>query len=77
MHALTENEMRKHEADLLYDQYGIPLEREFIGRYVAISRDGQTLLGATLLEVAQKAANAFGPGSYVFKIGQRTVGTWR
>ena len=65
------------EADRLYEQYGKPLEAEHWGEYVAIARDGRVVLAPTLLEVMQQASAAFGPGSDVFKIGERAVGKWR
>lgn len=60
--------------DALYEQFGRPLEREHRGQYLAVSQGGQTALGSTFLEVARKASDQFGPGSFVFKIGGRAVG---
>jgi hypothetical protein len=34
------------------------------------------LLAPSLLEAVERAADAFGPGNYVFRIGTRTVGSW-
>ncbi len=72
-------EMRESKklADELYTKYGKPLESEHWGQYLAISPDGKTLLGSTLIEVAQKAKGAFGPGSFLFKVGPKAVGKWR
>lgn len=42
-----------------------------------ISAAGKTLLGSTVLEVMQQAKAAFGPGTFIFKVGDRAVGTWR
>ena len=63
--------------DKLYEQYARPLEAEYWGKFVAIAEDGRTLLGADLLEVAQQAKEKLGRGTYLFKIGERVVGTWR
>jgi hypothetical protein len=63
--------------DALYEQYGQPLERDHRGEYAAISVRGEVALGQTMLEAAQLAVERFGPGSYLFKIGERTVGHWR
>ncbi|MBI4492414.1 MAG: hypothetical protein HY690_06435 [Chloroflexi bacterium] len=68
---------RKQLADRLYEQYGKPLEAQHWGEYVAISPDGRTLLGPTILEVLEKATAAFGPGTFVFKVGEKAVGKWR
>ena len=65
------------EANRLYELYGKPLETEHRGEFVAISRDGRTLLGASASEVGREARAAFGSGNFVFKIGPRVVGTWR
>ena len=71
------DEKRKIEAETLYGQYGKPLEAGHRGEYVAITNDGKTILGVTVLEVMRKASAAFGPGSYIFKVGDRSVGKWR
>jgi hypothetical protein len=61
----------------LYELYGKPFEAQHWGEYVAITPDGRTVLAPTLLEVMQQSVAAFGLGSYVFKVGERTVGRWR
>ncbi len=61
----------------LYELYGKPFEAQHWGEYVAITPDGRTVLAPTLLEAMQSATTAFGPGSYVFKVGERAVGKWR
>jgi hypothetical protein len=71
------NEQLKKQADALYEQYAKPLEEAHQGAYVAVSPDGKTVLGATLLEVSKQAKQAFGPGSFVFKVGEKAVGKWR
>ncbi len=63
--------------DDLYEKYGRPLEVAHKGDYVAISPKGETITGKTLLDVAQRATAAFGPGNYIFKIGEPAVGKWR
>jgi len=71
------NKQLKKQADKLYEQYGKPLEVEHKGVYLAVSPDGQTVLGATLMEVSKQAKQVFGPGSFVFKVGEKAVGKWR
>jgi hypothetical protein len=68
---------RHTDAQQLYERYGTPLEAEHWGKYVAISPEGKIILGRTLLEVLQQASAAFGPGNFVFKVGERAVGRWR
>jgi hypothetical protein len=63
--------------DELYEQYGRPLEQDHRGEYAAISPRGDVVLGRTMHEAAQKAADQFGPGSFLFKVGDREVGRWR
>lgn len=72
-----DDRQRIAEADRLYERYGEPLEADHAGRYVAISPDGRTIIGPTVLDVMRQALAAFGPGSYVFKVGDRAVGRWR
>ena len=44
------------------------------GEFVAVSPDGRTILGSTLLEVMQRAVEVMGEDSCVFKVGERAVG---
>lgn len=60
--------------DEVYERHVRPLEQEHRGKYVAISADGQSVLGRTMHEAAQKAAQQLGPGSFLYKIGERAVG---
>ncbi len=73
----TPNPRNISDADNLYEQYGKPLEEKHTGQYVAISTDGKTVVAQSLLGVMQRAKEQLGPGNYVFKIGERTVGKWR
>ncbi len=73
----TRNETQLAEMDRLYEQFGAPLEAEHYGSYVAITEDGRTLLGDSLGETAHRAASEFGPGSFLFKVGERSAGRWR
>ena len=56
--------------DDLYEQYGKPLEPDHRGEYLAVSREGKTVLGRTLLEVGKRAVTELGRGSLVFRIGE-------
>lgn len=60
-----------------YEQYGKPLEAEHRSAYLAISPEGKTLLGKTLVEVTHRATELFGPGNFVYKVGEKAVGRWR
>ncbi len=65
------------QAESLYEQYGKPLEKTHRGKYVAIFPDGRLVLGLSRLETLEQALAKFGPGSFVFKVGDRVVGKWR
>ena len=65
------------QADSLYKQYGKPLEQEHWGEFVAIFPDGRLVLGNSQLEVLEQGLDQFGPGSFVFKVGDKVVGKWR
>lgn len=73
----TADQERKQLADSLYDRYGKPLEAQHRGEYIAISSDGKTILGASVREVLVQAKATFGPGNFIFKVGEKAVGTWR
>jgi hypothetical protein len=62
------------EMDRIYEQYGKPLEAEHWGEFLAVAPDGRTLLAPTRNEAAFAAADRFGPGNYIFKIGPIAVG---
>jgi hypothetical protein len=67
----------KQEADRLYAQYGKPLEAGHRGEYAAIFPDGTTILGTSVLQVAETALHTVGRGSFIFKIGEKALGKWR
>lgn len=62
--------------DKLYKKYGKQLEKDHKGEYLAISQKGKTILGGNLYEVAKKATDIFGPGNFVYKVGEKAVGKW-
>ncbi|MBM2811175.1 MAG: hypothetical protein HW416_1934 [Chloroflexi bacterium] len=72
-----------HEAGLdrqydeLYARYGRPLESAHRGQYLAVSQDGRTVIGATLLEVTERAEVELGTGNFIYKVGGPAVGKWR
>ena len=68
---------RSEERQRLYQQYGKPFENEHSGEYVAISFDGQTILGQRSGDVLKCAVDTFGSGNFVLsRIGHRTFGRW-
>jgi hypothetical protein len=73
----TADQERKQLADSLYERYGKPLESQHTGEYVAITPEGKSLLGRTVREVLVQAKATFGPGNFIFKVGEKAVGKWR
>jgi hypothetical protein len=67
----------ERQYDELYARFGQPLEATHYGAYLAIAPDGRTVLGDSPLDVAQKAKVAFGPGSFLYKVGEPSVGKVR
>ena len=64
------------DSDMLYEQYGKPLEAQHRGEYLAVSPHGDTLIGPDLDELIDKAVEKLGPGNFIFKIGDVAVGKW-
>jgi hypothetical protein len=63
--------------DEMYEKYGRPLEAEHWGEYLAVSRDGRTVLGTDDLAVGLEAKAKLGPGVFFYKIGPIAVGKLR
>ena len=63
--------------DDLYETYAKPLEPDHTGEYLAVSPEGKTLLGLNLRDVVHRATESFGPGNFIYKIGEKSVGKWR
>ena len=65
------------EADRVYETYVKPLEQDHWGEYIAVSRDGKLLLGASLEDLTEEAVSALGRGHFAFRIGALEVGKVR
>jgi hypothetical protein len=72
----AQNQSLLHQSDELYERYGKPLEKTHPGKYVAIAQSGETVIADSVFELMQKARTALGPGNFIFKIGERSVGKW-
>ncbi len=77
MTVIATYEDRRKTAQILYEQYGKPLEAEHKGDYLAISINGKTVIGKSLSQVVADALSQFGKGNFIFKIGNRAVGSFR
>lgn len=60
----------------LYKKYGEPLEKKHWGKYLAVSPKGETILGDDRSGVAKKAYTLFGPGVFLYKVGEKAIGKW-
>ena len=61
----------------LYEQYGKAFENDHKGEYLAISEDGQTILGDRMGEVLHRAVNIFGSDSFAMaRVGYPTLAQW-
>lgn len=67
----------KKLGDKLYQRYGKPLEKDHLGEFIAISKTGRTILGDDLIRVMKESLVSLGPGSFVFKVGEKAVYKWR
>ncbi|HLZ70311.1 MAG TPA: hypothetical protein VKV26_10435 [Dehalococcoidia bacterium] len=76
---MSTNEQRQLTAQALdlYERFGKPLEAEHSGEYVSIAPDGRVALAPTLHATMVDGAARFGPGNYVFKVGDLVAGKWR
>lgn len=59
----------------LYDKYGLPLEKEHSGDFLAVSPTGRILLAKSFDEAVTQSTQAFGKGNFIYKVGERSVGT--
>jgi hypothetical protein len=66
------------EDDALYEKFGKPLEEKHWGEFVAIGRDGRTIVGKDQVAVVQAAIQSFGSGQFALRrIGFKAIGKWR
>jgi hypothetical protein len=64
--------------EAIYNRYVKPLEGQYWGKFVAVSLDGQVLLGDDREEVANEALRQFGSGNFVMmRVGLKAVGKIR
>jgi len=62
----------------LYARDGRPLEGDHPGEFVALSLEGETIVGADDIAVLQQTLHRFGSGNFAFRrIGELALGKWR
>jgi len=72
----AEHQTEVDEADDLYSRFVKPLESDHAGEFAAVSKDGAVVLGPTMLDAADLAAEELGPEAFLFKVGEPAVGRW-
>jgi hypothetical protein len=60
--------------DELYERHWKPLEAEHWDEFLVVSPRDEVLLAPTLREATKQAAERFGRGVVVYKVGERSVG---
>jgi hypothetical protein len=65
------------QGDELYERYGKLYEAEHWGEFIVISPDGRTVVGPDELVVDKHAIDNFGPGCFIFKVGEKSMGKIR
>ncbi|MFN8636898.1 MAG: hypothetical protein U0893_23875 [Chloroflexota bacterium] len=63
------------DPDALYQRYVRPLEQAHRDQYVLVTPAGQTVLAPTLLEAVREASKVPDERNFIFKVGQKSVGT--
>ena len=70
-------DQKLEEQQELYDKYGKALEIEHTGEFVAISRDGEILLGKRMGELLKRAIDTFGRDNFAMaRVGHETMTEW-
>ena len=68
---------KRKEKGAVYEQYGKPLEKQHNGEYLAVSLEGETILGEQAGEVLHKAVASFGSRNFsLIRVGYSTFGKW-
>lgn len=66
-----------NQAEELYQRFVKPLEHKHRNQYAAVSPEGKTIFGSTVINVLRQAKTDFGEVTpLVFKVGQKVVGKW-
>ena len=70
-------ERKLDEQRRLYDLYGRSLEKEHTGEFVAISLDGEIILGRREGETLKCALDTFGRDNFVMaRVGHKAMAEW-
>ena len=70
-------ERKLDEQRRLYDLYGRALEKEHTGEFVAISLDGDIILGRREGEILKRALDTFGRDNFAMaRVGHEAMAEW-
>lgn len=70
-------ERKLAEQRRLYDLYGRPLEKKHTGEFVAISLDGDIILGRREGEILKRALDTFGRDNFAMaRVGHKGMAEW-
>ena len=70
-------ERKLDEQRRLYDLYGRQLEKEHTGEFVAISLDGDIILGRREGEILKRALDTFGRDNFAMaRVGHEAMAEW-
>lgn len=70
-------EKKEAERRRLYEEYGKQLEAEHAGKFVAISLDGEILLGEHEGRLFRQALSVFGRNKFALsKVGEEAMDVW-
>ena len=74
---IEQGRQRLEENRRLYEQHGKDFEANHKDEYLAISRDGKTILGERSNQVLKQAIEAFGRGNFgIFRVGHDAYAEW-
>lgn len=65
---------QKSESDKVYQKFVKPLEKEYWGKFIAITPEGKFLIESDLVKATAKGIEKLGSGNFLFKIGEKAVG---
>jgi len=63
------------DPDQIYETYVKPLEPGHMDQYVLVTPARQTILASTLLDAVRHASKMPSKDNFIFKVGQKAVGT--
>ena len=70
-------EQKLKEQRRLYEQYGEALEKEHTGEFVAISLEGEIILGRKMGKLLKRAVETFGQDNFAMaRVGHEAMVEW-